>query len=293
MQLELGRSNFQKNAWLKCEKDGVIYGQVDTIGAVTRRCTHHNPNLAQTPNAHAPYGKECRELFEARAGFYLIGCDAKALELRCLAHYMKDAEYTNEILNGDIHTKNQMAAELPTRDNAKTFIYGFLYGAGDEKIGSIIGKGKTDGKRIKEKFLKNLPSLGNLIKNVKNTIEKRGYLYSLDRSKLKVREAYKGLNTLLQSCGAIAMKKALCILFDWCIERDWITDRWYLNAGTEDKVYFVLNVHDEYQAEVRPEIKEEYKKLAVKAIQEAGKFYNFNCPLDGDVKEGTNWYETH
>lgn len=289
----LGYITEGKNAWLKCERDGIVYGQVNTIGAVTRRCTHNNPNLAQTPSPHSPYGKECRSLFEAREGFDIVGCDAKALELRCLAHYMKDKDYTNEILNGDIHTKNQKAAELPTRDNAKTFIYGFLYGAGDAKVGSIIGKNAAVGKKIKAKFLKNLPSLGSLIKRVQNTIKKRGFLYSLDRSTLNIRAAYKGLNTLLQSAGAIAMKRALVILFDWCCERGWIKDRWYLNDGSEDKIYFILNVHDEYQAEVKEEVKEEYKKLAVKAIQEAGKFYNFNCPLDGDVKEGKNWYDTH
>lgn len=290
----LGYLTEGNNAWMKCEKNGVIYGGVDTVGTVTRRCTHHNPNIAQTPNSEAPYGKECRELFEARKGFKLIGCDAKALELRCLAHYMKDEDYTNEILNGDIHTKNQQAAELPTRNNAKTFIYGFLYGAGDAKIGSIIGKDAKVGKRIKERFLKNIPSLGRLISRVKHTIEQRGFLYSLDRSTLKIREEYKGLNTLLQSAGAIAMKKALCILFDDCIEQGWIIDRWYLPPNDDkNKVYFVLNVHDEYQAEVRPEIVPQYKVLAVRAIQEAGKYYNFNCPLDGDVKEGVNWYETH
>lgn len=282
------------NAWLKLEKHGVIYGGVDTIGAVTRRCTHHSPNLAQVPNSEAPFGKECRELFEAREGFKLIGTDAKALELRCLAHYMNDEDYTYEILHGDIHTKNQQAAGLPTRNNAKTFIYGFLYGAGNAKIGSIIGKGEDEGAKIKAQFLKSLPSLNRLITKVKQTIEKRGFLYSLDKQPLKIREAYKGLNTLLQSAGAISMKKALCILFDKCIEKGWITDRWYLGQKVEqDDVYFVLNVHDEYQAEVRPWIVEEYKELAVKAIQEAGEYYGFHCPLDGDVKEGTNWYETH
>ncbi|MCD7779637.1 MAG: DNA polymerase [Candidatus Gastranaerophilales bacterium] len=280
-----------ENAWLKCEKQGVIYGSVDTIGAVTRRCTHFSPNLAQTPNAEAPYGKECRELFEAREGFKLIGCDAKALELRCLAHYMNDKHYTDEILNGDIHTKNQLAAGLPTRNNAKTFIYGFLYGAGDEKIGSITGKGAEEGRKIRKKFLKNVPSLHRLITAVKQTIKTRGYLYSIDKGILKIREQYKGLNTLLQSAGAIAMKKALCILFDDCIQRGWIEDSFYLKPN--QKVYFVLNVHDEYQAEVRPEIVEEYKELAVKAIQRAGESLGFKCPLDGDVKEGMNWYETH
>ena len=287
----LGYISEGKGAWLKYEKDGVIYGGVDTIGAVTRRCTHKAPNLAQTPNSEAPYGKECRELFEARKGFKLIGCDAKALELRCLAHYMRDEEYTNEILNGDIHTKNQLAAGLPTRNKAKTFIYGFLYGAGDEKVGQLIDKGAKEGKAIKTKFLKNLPSLAKLVTNVKSAIQRRGFLYSVDKYKLKIREEYKGLNALFQSAGAIAMKQALCILFDWCKERGWIKSDYYLLP--EDSVYFVLNVHDEYQAEVKEEVVEEYKELAVKAIQEAGNQLGFQCPLDGDVKEGINWYETH
>lgn len=168
---------------------------------------------------------------------------------------------------------------------------GFLYGAGDEKVGQLINKGAKEGKAIKTKFLNSLPSLAKLVSNVKRTIEQRGFLYSVDKHRLKIREAYKGLNTLFQSAGAIAMKQALCILFDWCVERGWCTDTFYLNPN--DSVYFVLNVHDEYQAEVKPEIVEEYKELAVKAIQEAGKQLNFQCPLDGDVKEGVNWYETH
>ena len=287
----LGQLADGKNAWLKLENNAVIYGGVDTIGAVTGRCTHNSPNLAQVPSAKGFMGKECRELFKAREGFKLVGCDASGLELRCLAHYMNDKDYTNEILNGDIHTKNQIAAGLPTRDNAKTFIYGFLYGAGDEKVGSIINQGAKQGKKIKEKFLASIPSLGRLSKSVKEKIRARGYLKGIDGRILKVREQYKGLNVLLQSCGAIVMKKALCILYEDCVAKGWITDSWYLTG--DNKVNFVLNIHDEYQAEVAPEILEEYKVMAVEAIRKAGEYFNFRCPLDGEAKVGDNWYGTH
>ena len=287
----LGQLADGKNAWLKLEKDSVIYGGVDTIGAVTGRCTHQNPNLAQVPSGHSEFGKECRELFKARKGYRFIGCDASGLELRMLAHYMKDEDYTNEILHGDIHTANQRAAELPTRDNAKTFIYGFLYGAGDAKIGSIIGKGARDGKRIKAKFLQSLPRLKKLTNGVRQRISERGYLKGIDGRILKVREQYKGLNVLLQSAGAIVMKKALCILYEDCVSKGWINDRFYLDPN--NRVFFVLNIHDEYQAEVEPEIKEEYKVMAVEAIKKSGEFFKMNCPLDGEAKEGDNWYETH
>ena len=116
----LGQLLEGKNAWLKLynKTTEAIHGSVDTIGAVTCRCTHKYPNLAQVPAVGGFMGKECRELFCAREGYNLVGCDASGLELRCLAHYMKDDEYTHEILNGDIHTKNQIAAGLPTRAEA-------------------------------------------------------------------------------------------------------------------------------------------------------------------------------
>lgn len=287
----LGQLAEGKNAWLKLENNSVIYGGVDTIGAVTGRCTHNSPNLAQVPSPHNPFGKECRELFKAREGFKMIGCDASGLELRMLAHYMNDEDYTYEILHGDIHTKNQNLAKLPTRDAAKRFIYAFNYGGGDALIGELIGGTSADGKRIKKTFLESCPKLKVLIDNVQRKIKQRAFLYGLDKRVLKVREQYKGLNVLLQSAGAIVMKKALCILYNDCVQKGWIKDRYYLSEA--NSIYFVLNIHDEYQAEVKPEIVEEYKIMAVEAIKKAGKYFNMRCPLDGEAKEGNNWYDTH
>ena len=281
----LGQLADGNNAWLKLvAADGAIHGYVDTIGAVTGRCTHNSPNLAQVPAVGGFMGKECRELFRAREGYKLVGCDASGLELRCLAHYMNDPEYTHEILNGDIHTKNQQMAGLATRAEAKRFIYAFNYGGGDALIGSIVGGDAKKGKAIKKKFLEGLPKLKKLIDGVQNKIKVKGYLKGIDKRILKVREQYKGLNVLLQSAGAIVMKKALCILND-----DIEAKGWKIN----DDIAFVLNVHDEYQAEVKPELVEEYKIMAVEAIRKAGEYFGFRCPLDGEAKVGESWYDTH
>lgn len=281
----LGQLADGNNAWLKLvATDGAIHGYVDTIGAVTGRCTHNSPNLAQVPAVGGFMGKECRELFRAREGYKLVGCDASGLELRCLAHYMNDPEYTHEILNGDIHTKNQQMAGLATRAEAKRFIYAFNYGGGDALIGSIVGGDAKKGKAIKKKFLEGLPKLKKLIDGVQNKIKVKGYLKGIDKRILKVREQYKGLNVLLQSAGAIVMKKALCILND-----DIEAKGWKIN----DDIAFVLNVHDEYQAEVKPELVDEYKVMAVEAIRKAGEYFGFRCPLDGEAKVGDSWYDTH
>lgn len=281
----LGQLADGKNAWLKLvSKDGAIHGSVDTIGAVTGRCTHNSPNLAQVPAVGGFMGKECRELFKAREGYKLVGCDASGLELRCLAHYMNDEDYTHEILHGDIHTKNQQMAGLATRAEAKRFIYAFNYGGGDSLIGSIVGGSAKDGKKIKERFLRGLPKLHSLIKRVQARIKERSYLKGIDGRILKVREQYKGLNVLLQSCGAIVMKKALCILYFDCLDKGW---------QINEDFAFVLNVHDEYQAEVRPELVDEYKVMAVEAIRKAGEYFHFRCPLTGEAKSGESWFETH
>lgn len=114
-----------RNGWLKLvDSGGRIHGRVVTNGAVTGRCTHNTPNLAQIP-ARGEYGKRCRALFTAPEGFVQVGTDASGLELRMLGSYLyryDHGDYIKVILEGDVHTANQKAAGLPTRDMAKTFI---------------------------------------------------------------------------------------------------------------------------------------------------------------------------
>jgi len=270
----------QVRSWVeKVEEDGRVHGSVDTIGAVTNRMTHSGPNMAQVPAVYSPYGKECRSCWVVPNGYKLVGCDAAGLELRMLAHYMNDEEYTNEILNGDIHTANQLAAGLATRDSAKTFIYAFLYGAGDAKIGSIVGGSAKAGANLKKKFLENTPSLADLRERVEKSCA-RGYLKGLDGRKLIIRSPHAALNTLLQSAGAIVMKKALTLLDEYATI-------WKLDY------HFVGNIHDEVQVEVREDQADKFGYLAVECIKAAGVELNMRCPLDADYKVGDTWADTH
>lgn len=273
------REAMLKNIIEHIKDDGRVHGYVNSCGAVTGRMTHSDPNLAQIPASYSPYGKEFRGIFTVPEGYKLVGCDASGLELRMLAHYMDDEEYTNEVLHGDIHTANQLAAGLQSRDQAKTFIYAFLYGAGDSKIGSIIKGSSRDGKRIKSKFLSNTPSLGALRERVTKA-SKRGYLKGLDGRKIWIRSEHSALNALLQGAGAIVMKKALTLL-----------DEYATIAGLDYK--FVGNIHDEFQTEVREDQAEEFGSLAVKSIVDAGISLDLRCPLDGDYQVDNDWSGTH
>ena len=271
----------QVSSWFDVvQPDGRVHGRVITNGAVTGRMTHISPNMAQVPNSGSEYGSECRELWTVEPGNKLVGIDASGLELRMLAHYMKDARYTDEILNGDIHTANQKAAGLLNRNTAKTFIYAFLYGAGAAKIGAIVGSDEKDGRKLMRRFLRNTPALGELKDKVSRLYERDGFLPGLDGRHLLVRSEHSALNTLLQGAGAILMKKSLVILNN------------KLKCGIID-AKFCANVHDEWQVEVSEEDAEQVGKMAVAAIEEAGVALGLRCPTTGEYNVGNNWKETH
>tara|TARA_R100001082_G_scaffold108216_1_gene83176 strand:+ start:4096 stop:5730 length:1635 start_codon:yes stop_codon:yes gene_type:complete len=279
--LMLQKRYAQVHSWLDHvnEDTGRVHGRVISNGAVTGRMTHQNPNMAQVPSSNSPYGKECRTCWTVPSGTKLVGFDASGLELRMLAHYMDDKEFTNVLLREDVHTRNQMAAGLADRDQAKTFIYAFLYGAGDAKIGTIVGGSARDGARLKERFLGNTPALESLRERVVRA-SARGYIRGLDGRRLHVRSGHAALNTLLQAAGAVVMKKALVILDKYAKE-------WELDYK------FIGNVHDEVQTEVREAHADKFGWLGVECLKAAGIEFGLRCPLDGEYKIGTTWAETH
>ncbi|WP_234840636.1 DNA polymerase [Sinorhizobium meliloti] len=298
IQKRIGQLAEGKEAWLKHVRNGRIHGQVNTNGAVTGRMTHNKPNVAQTPSSRAPFGHECRELFYASAGKLLVGCDADALELRDLAGYMAaydNGAYIKTVLEGkkedgtDMHTQNATALGCD-RDTAKTWFYAFIYGSGDFNLGCILGvtgskqKVTAAGRAARQRFLKALPALSKLIDAVKKKALKQGYLKGLDGRLLYVRSEHAALNTLLQSAGAIQMKRALVILDNQLQELGLIPGVHY---------EFVANVHDEWQIEVDEDKADLVGRTAANAIRLAGEYYNFRCQLAGNYDTGKNWAETH
>lgn len=287
LQKRLGQLYEGRNSWINKynAETGRIHGSVVTNGAVTGRMTHSNPNVAQTPSVGAPFGKECRALWTVPEGKKLVGVDVSGLELRMLAHFMAPfdgGEYGDTVINGDIHTANMEAAGLSDRNQAKTFIYAFLYGAGNEKIGSIVGKGAKAGGVLKRRFLEQTPALEKLIKGVTKAAKNRGYLKGLDGRHLHVRHQHAALNTLLQSAGALVCKR-------WAVEVDDELRR----RGWKDRVQVVANIHDEHQYECDEEIAEEVGQLSIECIKRAGEYFGIRVPLDGEANVGNNWKETH
>ena len=275
------RTGLIKSWIMACEDDNRVRGKVMTLRTVTGRMAHAVPNMAQVPAIYSPYGKECRGLWtvDDESKYRLVGVDASGLELRCLAHYMNDPEYTNIVLTGDVHTANQEAAGLQTRDQAKTFIYAFLYGAGPAKLGKIVGKGPAAGQMLIKKFLERTPALKRLRENVAKW-SKGGTIPALDGRLLHIRSEHAALNTLLQGAGAVICKQ-------WLVH---ITEK-VNKAGLNAKL--VASIHDEYQFEVAiPDI-ERFCRLTKEAMTQTQKTLKVKCELDCDYKVGKTWADTH
>ena len=282
--LLLKKRTSQISSWLDEVNNttGRVHGRVLTLRCVSGRMSHNSPNMAQVPATYSPFGKECREVWttDKPDTHVIFGTDASGLELRMLAHYIDTPDYTNEILNGDIHTKNMNMAGLTDRDQAKTFIYAFLFGAGAKKISTIVGsKDLTLGKKLIDKFLSELPRLKSFRSQVEEAAQS-GKVRGLDGRLFNVRSAHKAVNTIIQGAGAIACKVWLRNMMKHVYKK-----------GLDVKL--IASIHDEYQFEVNKNDIQSMGEVVKLSIKETTEQLNLKCPLDAEFKTGSSWADTH
>lgn len=279
--------------WLQgSQVDGRVHGQVITPGAVTHRAAHRGPNMANIPSV--PHGKdgilwkmdglyaaECRQAFTVPEGKLLVGTDAAGIQLRVLAHYMNDPVYTEQVIDGDIHTFNMNALGRFCKDRptAKTFIYAFLLGAGVGKIAEILGCNAAQANKSMQNFYEALPTLKRL-KSEAARAASMGWMKGLDGRILSIGSEHLALSVYLQGGETVIMRLANLL--------------WYSKAKKEGLNFKQCAwVHDEWQTEVDADQAERLGELQVQAIKDAGTFFKLNCPMDGEAKIGRNWLETH
>ena len=268
----------QITSWMeKVNDDSRVRASYMTLRAVTHRMSCTKPNLQQVPGPQSEYGMECRSCWTVPTGKKLIGTDLAGIELRCLAHYLDDKDYTEELIHGDVHTRTQRLAGLPTRAGAKTFTYALLYGAGNAKLGAIIGGRSAAGAAIRERYLRGMPSFAELQKRVTGQAAS-GRIQGVDGRWLRVRSEHAALNTLLQSCAAVIAKQWLINVHDT------------LPSGAN----IVAMIHDELCIEADDGVDpEEIGLISKNAVQAVARQLSFNCPLDCDFNVGQKWSETH
>lgn len=298
LTLEGRRSSLEE--WLGCvSEDSRIHGKFWNIGAWTHRMSHSNPNQA---NIFSPFHGEVRNAVDQVKADYdkqlralwctdkvLVGTDASGIQLRVLCHYMESEDYREAILKGskedgtDIHNLNRRALGLDhiTRDDAKTFIYAFLLGAGIGKIASILRTDTGQARQAMENFYESLPELKKLKSGKVPEDAARGYFTGLDGRKVICDSEHLMLAGYLQNAEAVVMKK-------WIIE-------WKKKADEAGLWYRLVDfVHDETQTEVETE--EDANKLIQiqkEAMKTVSKDLNLFCPMDTESDVGYDWSQTH
>ena len=301
LTLEGRRSSLAE--WLGCVRDdGRIHGRFNHIGAWTGRLSHAAPNQANIPaqfhgtpktaveEVKAKYDGPFRGLWMVEKGSYLVGTDASGIQLRVLADLMESEEYIQAIVSGkkenetDIHNLNRKALSLPhlTRDDAKTFIYAFLLGAGNAKISQILRTNSSTARKAVDNFTNSIEGLANLKKKVIPQIAERGYFRGYDGRKVRVPSEHKTLAGMLQNGESTIMK--------------WATRLWIEEARQENiKFKLVTWPHDEWQTEVygSKDVAERLAFLQRQAIEKAGIELGLMCPLEGESSVGTSWLQTH
>lgn len=315
------------------EPDGRIRHRNDTIGCSTMRNAHYRPNLGQVPSVETGkdaegnaihlhgeaggWGWECRDCFVAAEGYELVGSDLSGIEARMLAHFLYPfdrGKFMDKLLGGDIHQDNANAmAEVfgfdVGRSDVKSPFYAVCYGGGEVKLGRTMARdnanakalfsrtveehkrrGMNESEAVREAFRdigrkvrtgleRGIEGLGSLLEAVRTAAE-RGYLSPFDGRRIPVRSPHSALNALLQSTATICMKRWIVTTFEEVKRREW-------------DCHLLAVVHDESQTEVRPHLTQEYAALTLEKIKESGVYYRLKCPLDGEVKIGSAWSETH
>jgi len=292
--LELsGRANMI-NTWMESynDKTGCIHGSLWL--ANTLRYKHSAPNTANIPavrvgkDGHPLYGEQGVFTYEARDLWTtrdkekrrLVGVDAKGIQLRVLAHYLNNKTFTEAVLNGDPHSFNQKVGGFETRAVAKTFIYAFLLGAGDAKVGQIIGDSAKAGKEVKARFVNNFDGLGRLLSDLARQVDRVGRIILCDGTPVIVEQPHTRLGYLLQGDESRIMKKASIIL-DRLIRKNKLDA---LKVG---------DIHDEWQYDVHKDDVDKFIECCRTAFRLSGEYFNYRLPIDCDAKVGFTWAETH
>lgn len=301
LTLEGRRSSLEE--WLGCvREDGRIHGKFWNIGAWTHRMSHSAPNQANifSPFHGEPrnaveevkeeYDADLRSLWCVPDGVTLVGTDADGIQLRILAHYLQNDDYVHAIVSGrkedqtDIHNLNLRALGLSglVRDDAKTFIYAWLLGAGTAKVASILRCTQPQARSAVKSFLSNTEGLTRLKRGRIVRDARRGYFDGIDGRKVLCSSDHLMLAGYLQNAEAIIMKRSNRLWRQW---------------ADEEKILYkqVDFVHDEWQTECHgsQDMCERLGELQRNSIEQTGKDLNLYCPLAGSTDFGINWLETH
>lgn len=241
------------------DPDGRLRPQINQFGARTGRWSMSEPNLMQVSR-----DKRIRSCIVARPGWKLVIYDYGQMELRVGAHVAGDEAMIHALNSGmDIH---QMTADALgcSRDQGKTLNFALIYGVGAQKVSDSLGIPLSIAKAFRARFFAMWPGFARFHREVGQALDagpkevysitgRRRRLGDLDEGS-RVRT---GVNDIVQASAVDIVKIGMRKLWE--------------KQGDDDRVLFILQVHDEIVQEVGGDIAEdvvrEGNELLASAVQ--------------------------
>jgi hypothetical protein len=297
MALE-GRANAIGN-WIELynDKTGCIHGNLWLASSLRYR--HDKPNTANIPSVRVDdddhpirgidgyYTYEARDLWThrgRRGARKLVGVDGKAMQMRNLAHWLNDDDFTAAVLAKDPHSVNRdnwgLSPDNAGRRLAKTLYYAIVMGAGDARVASEAKISLKEAKSAKKLVFDKVPGFPKLLKQLRDEFDRTGRITLIDGSKVAMKSAHTAIPYLLQGDESRIMKLAAI----------------YIQQGIEKESLDVLKVgdiHDEHQYDCYVPHIPRFIELCKECFKRAGEFFKYRVPMDCDAKVGETWAETH
>lgn len=256
------------------DTSGVIHPTMWQAGTRTGRFSYSDPNLQNMPkeeDSEEPF--VVRGCFKPRDGYSFISLDYSQMEYRMLADYANEKDVIRRVMEGaDFH---QVTADMfgVSRKQAKTINFACLYGAGVDKLSTMLGTTKHEASRLRDRYFMALPNVERLIDDVISTGRSRGFVQNWYGRKMYAQKefCYALPNHLIQGGGADVVKLAMIE-----VEKEL----------RDSDIHMVLQVHDQLVFEY-PTGMDDTKLKRVKEIMENTYVPRSGMKLTVDISEST------
>ncbi len=278
---------------------GRLHTRFSQTGTATGRLSSQHPNLQNLPIKTAR-GRAIRRAIIAPKGFSLMSFDYSQIELRIAALLSGDEALCAAFVRGeDVHAAVAAAmfgvaedAVTPEmRRRAKVINFGILYGMGVNALKENLGVARDEAQAYLHAYFTRFAGLARFLERTKKEAAARGYTTTL----FGRRRRFPGITSPLPQVRAAAERMALNAPIQGT-QADIIKlamvaiDALIKKKGWGEKVYPVLQIHDELLFEVRREVRDAAAR-AIKEVMEhvVPEEQRRGVPLLVEVREGPTW----
>jgi len=297
------------------DENNRLHTHFDSFGTATGRLSSQNPNLQNIPQK-TERGREVRKAFVADKGFKLVAFDYSQIDLRAAAILSGDKNLAEIFQRGDdAHAlaaakvfgvkPEEVTAEM--RRKIKVINFGVLYGMGINALRQNLGGTREEAQKFYGEYFKNFSGLKEYIEKTKKFARENGWTETLfgrrryfpeinSSAGFLQKEAERmAVNMPIQGTSADFIKLAM-VRVDKALEE----------KGLKDKVFMLLQIHDELLFEIKkdvavkaaPVIKEAMKSVYPLKKEDrslvAEQYKNLKLPaipVEVNVEIGDNWEE--